>query len=103
MSLLTYNDGALLPNAHLTALDDTDTVIDLSSGYTFAATLYDPSGSSAHTQSSGITGAATAPNITIAWTSGFASLAANRYTLRVVATLTSGSKPRIFETELVIK
>ena len=101
MTTLIYNVGAQLPNAHLTVLDDTSTVVDFSSGYTFVVSVIDADTDTvAHTQSTGVTGAATEPNLTVAWTSGFTSVTAGRYRLKVVATISS--KPRIAVFDLVV-
>lgn len=101
MNTVTYDAGETLPDCHLTVLDDTGTVISLASGYTFAVTVLDASGGTAHSQS-GVTGASTAPNLTVAWTSGFGALAAGRYSLKVTGTRTSDSKVRVWVFGLVI-
>jgi hypothetical protein len=100
---LTYDAGERLPDAHLTIYDDTSTLIDLSSGYTFSASLTNVlTDTVAHTQSTGIAGAATSPNVTIAWTSGFANITAGHYELKVTGTRTSDSKLRIWTFPLVV-
>lgn len=100
---LTYDAGERLPDAHLTIYDDTSSIVSLSSGYTFSLDVVDrTTGTVSHTQSTGITGAATSPNVTVAWTTGFASITAGHYTLKVTATRTSDSKLRIWTFPLVV-
>lgn len=73
--------------------------IDFSSGYTFTAKLCLTSAPTAIllTKSSGITGAATSPNITVAWTAAdFVGLAAGTYRVLVYARRTADSLDRVF-------
>lgn len=102
--MIEYDVGETLPDCHLTVLDDERATIALASGYTFALAVVDvDTATNAHTQSTGITGASTAPNLTIAWTSGFASVTAGRYNLKVTGTRTSDSKTRIWSFPMEVK
>ncbi len=101
---IVYDVGETLPDCNLTVLDESRATIALASGYTFVAAVIDAdTAATAHTQSTAITGASTAPNIVIAWTSGFGSVAAGRYDLKVTATRVSDSKVRIFKFPLVVQ
>lgn len=101
--ILKYDAGERLPDAHLSIFDDTSTLIDLSTGYTFSAQVIDDSTTTTvHTQSTGFGGAATSPNLTIAWASGFATIPTGHYTLKVTATRTSDSKLRIWTFALAV-
>lgn len=103
---VTYVAGADLPDLALTLRDSTDAVIDFSSGWTFTLKVA-PSGSTSATltKTTGITGAASAPNVTIAWsTSGeLNSLTPGRYRAQLTATRGDDSKHRLFEFDLVVK
>lgn len=63
--------------------------LDLSTGYTFAVRLVDDTGVVRATVSSGITGAATAPNVLVPWDG--VDLSAVSGLLRLVLTATDGA------------
>lgn len=81
------------------------TVLDLSTGYTFALKVQDATGAHVFTKTANITGAAgsgapfetgASPNVTIAWDVGtdIEVLAAGRYLAELQITRTADSKPR---------
>jgi hypothetical protein len=97
---LVYYRGAELPDAEITWLDSSNNIIDFSSGYTFVAKLGTPGSTALLTKSSGITGAATAPNVLIAWTANELALTPGTYSLDIIAT--TGGKDRIQSTPITI-
>lgn len=102
-SVVEYVEGARQPSYALEWLDDDGGVLDLrsSQGWTFSASVAvdAPAETVAHFQDTGITGDDALPNVVIAWTSGFASLEAGWYWLRLVATGTGGVT-RVFQGRL---
>jgi hypothetical protein len=87
MSVRSYWQGAEKPDYTIEWRDRNGDLIDFSSGYTFRVDLYDTTGKSVYNQTSGITGAATSPNVTIVWATNWnASVAAGLYQLRLRAT-----------------
>ena len=68
--MTTYILGAELPNYTVTWRDSAGAVIDFSTGWTFTAKLGIPGDDAIVTKTSGITGAATAPNLTVTWATG---------------------------------
>lgn len=101
---LSYIQGADLPDATFEWRDRLGALIDFSTGYTFVVKLGTPGSAATVTKSSGITGAATAPNVTVAWsTSGeLNTLTPGVYTLDLIATRTSDSKQRILRDSLTV-
>lgn len=99
----TVVQGSDLPDYSRPWLASDGSVIDFSSGYTFQVKVGNPGSAAAFTKTTGITGAATSPNITIAWaTSGeLNTLTPGAHTLQVKATRTSDSKER-FMTDTII-
>jgi len=87
-------------------------LVDLSTGYTYALKIYDGTGATWFTKTTGITGAAgsltatpNTPNVTIAWaTTGELSTITTpgTYPLRLVATRTADSKTRTFRSQITI-
>lgn len=101
----SYITGAELADLAVTWQDASGTVVDFSSGWTFQVKVGANLGTAAEfTKTTGITGAATAPNVTIAWaTSGeLNDLDAGTYVVQIAATRTSDSKTRIMHTPLQI-
>lgn len=100
-----YIKGADLPDLTVVWYDQTGALIDFSSGWTFSLKLGDPGSAATLTKSTGITGAATAPNVTVAWatTLDLNSLAATTYTADLTATRTSDSKQRVIRFRLTVK
>lgn len=101
---LEYVLGAELGDAEITWNASDGTVIDFSSGWTFQVKVGQVGSAASFTKTTGITGAATAPNLTVAWaTSGeLNSLTAGGYDLQITATRSSDSKTRICQFRLVI-
>lgn len=99
-----YRIGQELPSMAFEWLDGaTGAVIDFSSGWTFTASIAaaNAPGTVLATITTGITGAATSPNVTIDWaTDAFDDLtpaaAGTVYVVHLVATRTSDSKQRPF-------
>ena len=94
MSQTAYYQGAEKPDFGIGWLDANGTVIDFSSGYTFTFTL-SKDGTIVYTQTTGITGAATSPNVQVVFPAGWSdSITPDVYLVRLRARLTSGSKDR---------
>lgn len=94
-----YTVGAELPDITLTWYDSNNNLIDFSTGYTFTIKVGIPGSTALFTKTTGITGAATDPNVTIAWatTLELATLTVGTlYTAQVIARRTSDSKDRFF-------
>jgi hypothetical protein len=86
MSIVRYHANAERPTLRLTWYDDDDNLIDFSSGYTFSLKVGNPGSAALLTKTTNITGAATAPNVTIAWTAGELAIAPGTYTYELTAT-----------------
>lgn len=67
MSTVTYIHGADLPDLTVTWRDSDGDVINFSSGYTFSALVGKVGEAAEFAKSTGFTGAATVPNLTVAW------------------------------------
>lgn len=104
MQELRYYLGDELGDAELTWNDSDGTLINFASGWTFSVKVGTPGSAASFTKTTTITGASTAPNVTIAWatTGELNSLTAGGYTLQVVATQTSGSKTRTLQVPLAM-
>lgn len=99
---IIYYEGAELPDVEITWLDPDGNVINFASGYTFAVRIGIAGESAQVTKTSGINGAAAAPNITISWDAGeLDALNPGEYDLDIIATDGSG-KDRIQSTTLTI-
>lgn len=98
MANASYIQGAELPDLLIAWRDSANNLIDFSSGYTFVLKLGTPGSAAALTKSTGITGAATSPNVTIVWAvaAELNTLAPGHYPAHLVATRTSDSKQRVF-------
>lgn len=97
-----YRKDQELPGIAVSWYDRDGAIIDFSSGWTLTAKLCLRStpATIALTKSSGITGAATAPNVTIDWsTTDFSSLTASptEYVVQLYARRNSDSKDRVFK------
>jgi len=99
-----YYQGAELGDLPFSWYDSDGTVIDFSSGYTFSVKVGVPGAAASFTKTTGITGAATAPNVTIGWatTDELNSLSAGDYVVQITATRTSDSKTRVAHAPLSI-
>lgn len=96
---ITMRKGAALPDRGLVWLDDQGNLINFSAGYTFQLKISATGdGTALVTKTTGITGAATSPNVTISWTvAELASLSAEvEYVCQLAALRTSDGKPRPF-------
>lgn len=100
----SYIQGADLPDLTFEWRDRNGTLIDFSTGHTFVLKLGTPGAAATLTKSTGITGAATVPNVTVAWaTSGeLNTLTPGVYTLDLIATRTSDSKQRVLRNALTV-
>ena len=84
-----------LPDAAVTWKDSDKTVIDFSTGWTFTAKVGKAGRAATINKTTGFTGAATAPNLTIAWAADeLAELSAGEWVVQIEATRTSDSKKR---------
>lgn len=102
-ALVTMIQGADLPDLALTWKDRSGNLIDFSSGWTFSVKVGVVAGTALITKTTNITGAATAPNLTISWaTSEVGTLAAGSYVVEIIATETSDSRERKAKVSLVI-
>jgi hypothetical protein len=101
----SYIQGADLPDLTFDWRDRNAVLIDFSTGYTFVLKLGKPGQAATLTKSTGITGAATSPNVTAAWsTSGeLNTIAPGVYTLDLIATRTSDSKQRLLRDSLTVQ
>lgn len=90
-----YTVGDDLPDLPIEWKED-GTLIDFTSGWTFELKVGSPGSAALFTKTTGFTGAATAPNLTIqfATTGELNTLAAGRYTAQLRATRTSDSRTR---------
>lgn len=91
---LTYPTGAQRPDAHLSVFDDDGALIDFSTGYTFVFRIGLKGAPALLEKTSGITGAATEPNIAIEWATDELALPKGQYAWDLVAT--TASEPRRF-------
>lgn len=93
---MKYVVGSELPDLTLEWYDRSGALIDFSSGWTFQVKVA-PVGSTtaSFTKTTGITGAATAPNVIIGWVAAdLGALTAGSYEVQVKATRNSDSKDR---------
>lgn len=94
---MQYVTGSDLPDLAVSWYDSNGNLIDFSTGYTYQVKVA-PVNSlvASFTKTTNITGAATAPNLTISWsTSGeLNSLSEGTYEVQIQATRTSDSRQR---------
>lgn len=97
-----YVSGAELADLEVIWSDSDGAVIDFSAGYTFSLKVGVVGQAASFTKTTNITGASTAPNLTVAWaTSGeLNGLSAGGYTLQITATRAADSKTRILQGRL---
>src|SRR5262245_6678878 len=105
MALPPYVQGDDLPDLTLTLEDSAGNLYQFATGWTFSLKVGVPGAAAQFTKSSGITGANTAPNVTVQWaTSGeLNSIAAGTWQLMLFATRTSDSKRHSWTLTLPIK
>lgn len=102
MSIPTYVEGAELPSITRDWYDDQGNLIDLSSGWTFIARAGIPGTEAVVEKTSGITGAATSPNLTINWSTGeLDDLTPGRWPLHVIAT--NSGEQRVLRMAILIR
>jgi hypothetical protein len=107
--VLSYHLTAERPDIELWILDGAGTLIDFSSGYTFAFKVGSPGESAVFTKTSGITGAAGSgsepsgtANITISFTAGeLDALDPGAYTWQLRAT--TSSLDRVYQGRFLLK
>ena len=101
---VTYVKGSDLADLAITWQNSAGEVIDFSTGYTFAAKVGSPGTAATFDKSTGFTGAAVAPNLTIQWAVAgeLNTLPGGAHTLQVTATRTSDSRQRIMQMTLNI-
>lgn len=96
--------GALLPDTQFPWWEGT-ALVDFSIAHTFKleCTPWAGGADSFAAKTTGFTGAATAPNLVVAWATGdIGSLPAGSYKVEITATRTSDSKPRKRQFKLVM-
>ena len=97
-----YNRTAELPDYTKRWEDSTGAVINLT-GYTCRLEIFAyRAASPILTKTVGITGAATDPNVTVAWALGELNLTPGAYRLRLTATRPADGKERVLEDVVVI-
>jgi hypothetical protein len=99
----SYIQGADLPDLTINWVVG-GVLLDMT-GHTFVLRLGTPGDPAVLEKTTGITGAATSPNVTIAWatTGELNTLAAGFYQAHLVATRTSDSKQRIMPFGLTVR
>lgn len=104
LSAPAYIQGSDLPDLTITWRDSTGAILQYGSGHTFELKLGTPGSAAVITKTTGITGANTDPNVTIAWaTSGeLNTLTPGVYTADLTATRTSDSKQRKLRFQLPV-
>ncbi len=94
-SIVLWSDQEL-PSTPVTWRDSDGVVVDFSSGWTFTFEA-SKNGAVVLSKTSGITGAATAPNVTIDWAvDELAAVTADTYSARLIARRVADSKDRVF-------
>lgn len=104
-SVPPYVQGSDLPYIELTWKDTNDVVIDFSTGHTFQLKIGNPGEAALITKTTGITGAATSPNVTIAWasTGELNTLETGSHIAQLKATRNSDGKDRFFRFVLPVE
>jgi hypothetical protein len=76
-----YMQGADLPDLALSWYDSNNNLIDFSTGYTFELKVGNPGETALITKTTGITGGAASPNVTVSWSTAgeLNALAAGSY------------------------
>jgi hypothetical protein len=96
MTTVEYTIGAELPDTAITWTDESGNLINFSSGWTFTVKVGDQGKTALLTKSTGITGAAAAPNLTIAWAAGeLDGVGSGAWACQVTAHNTASAKDRI--------
>jgi hypothetical protein len=99
-----YIKGAELDDTTITWNDPDGDPYDFSSGYTFTLKVGEKGQDATFTKTTGITGAATSPNVTVVWatTGELNSLAAGTHVLQLAARRTSDSRDLIMQSTIKI-
>lgn len=98
---IPFTQGAELPDTPLTWVDGNGDIVNFASGWTFTLRLGMPAGEAELEKTTGITGAATAPNITVSWAAGeLDDLSPGTRVMQLWARQTSSGKDRGPLTEL---
>lgn len=99
-----YIQGAELDDMPVTWTDDDGTLYDYSTGYTFTLKIGRPGEAAVFTKTSGMTGAATAPNLNVVWatTGELNSLEPGTYTLQIAARRTLDDRDRFMQDSITI-
>jgi hypothetical protein len=99
---IRYHKTAERPALEMWLLDDDESLIDLSTGYTFSLKIGNKGSTALLTKTTGIVGAAGAgaeptgtPNVAVSWAAGELNLTAGRYVWQLTAT--SSALDRVFE------
>ena len=104
MLTVSYAQGADLPDLGIDWTDQAGELIDFSTGYSFELRVGAPGESAALAKSSGITGAATAPNVTISFDDDeLSDLEPGHYMADLIATRTADGKDRAMRFRLSVK
>lgn len=105
MTKVEYVKGATLPDLALTLKDSAGEVIDFSTPHTFAVKVGASGESATFTKTTGITGAASSPNVTIAWATSaeITTLDAGNYEMQVDCIRTSDSKRRSWKLTMTVR
>lgn len=101
--VVEYVKTAALGDLKVTWLDTDGDVIDFSAGYSFELKIGHGGSAASLTKTTGIAGASTAPNVTVAWDSDDLSDIRGDYVLQITATEDASSKPRILQKPIRIK
>jgi hypothetical protein len=94
MSEWVYRQDAEIPSFAVEWRDGNGALINFASGYTFQVLLVNTSDAVVLTKTTNITGAATSPNVTVAWPAGELNITPGVYFLHLRAT--SATNDRFF-------
>ena len=104
MPIATYVEGAEQPNITRDWYAPDGTLIDFASGWTFTVLVGVPGTAAVVEKTDGITGAATAPNVTVNFEAGeLDDLTPGRWSVQIVALHTLTQEQRILDTALLVR
>jgi len=96
MTTVEYTIGAELPDIAISWTSESGAVIDFSTGWTFTVKVGNPGETALLTKTTTITGAAVAPNLTIAWAAGeLDAVGSGAWQCQITAHNTASNKDRI--------
>jgi hypothetical protein len=102
-----YRAGQELPAFAVEWRDRSGALVDFSSGWTFTVKLVNETGAAVLTKTAGITGSATAPNVTVGWAADELNIVPGTYRVHLTARRTADSLDRLFrpgtEPSIVVK